>query len=271
LVLTSFVVLTTQCDRVPRCPWCYYCVEPERLVPDALDTERMRLLIRDLSLAGVRTLYLTGGEPLLREDLDDIVAMATRHGMETVLLTNGRRLDVARLERLNRAGLSGLIVSIPDARSDDLALMGLLREAPPTSLIHVVTQDRASLVPEVVELARNAGLRLLLQPAWDPTRPHDVAELSAVRSWARWNGLEAYLDRWRGTNGPRSCAMGRDAIVVDADGVVYPCFHRRDLPCGNVLSEPLGGILERVACVTPRFADASCFGRHCVSLHVNTP
>ena len=62
-------------------------------------------LISDLAAWGVPRLLFSGGEPLMREDLLELVAYARERGIQPSLLTNGTLLSRERAAELKRAGL----------------------------------------------------------------------------------------------------------------------------------------------------------------------
>ncbi len=74
-----------------------------------------------LARLGTTMIDLSGGEPLLHPDLDAIIGRIRRHGILAGLLTNGYLLTVERIERLNRAGLDRLQISIDNVTPDHVS------------------------------------------------------------------------------------------------------------------------------------------------------
>jgi MoaA/NifB/PqqE/SkfB family radical SAM enzyme len=81
--------------------------------------DQLYTLIQDLAAFGVRSLCLSGGEPLLHPDLCQIVQTAVNLGMVVTVVTNGTLLDLATAQRLHTAGLSTLVLSF-DSLDDEL-------------------------------------------------------------------------------------------------------------------------------------------------------
>ncbi len=109
--------LTARCNL--RCAHCYLDAGGREGGHGELDTERCLGVIDELaSLNPAMLLILTGGEPLLRSDLDEIAAQATSRGMMVVVGTNGHLLDEARARRLMNAGVSGVGISLDSASPD---------------------------------------------------------------------------------------------------------------------------------------------------------
>ena len=61
---------------------------------------------------GLQELHLTGGEPTLREDLEDVVAYAVKKALNVRLITNGTILTNERLQRLHSLGLNSIMISL---------------------------------------------------------------------------------------------------------------------------------------------------------------
>ncbi|MBC8132530.1 MAG: pyrroloquinoline quinone biosynthesis peptide chaperone PqqD, partial [Deltaproteobacteria bacterium] len=101
-----------------RCPLrCAYCSNPVQLNamgPD-LETDIWSRVFQEAARLGVMQVTLTGGEPLLRPDLEQLVAAAHASGLYTTLITSGIPLDRDRLTRLRDAGLDGVQLSFQDS------------------------------------------------------------------------------------------------------------------------------------------------------------
>ena len=103
---------------------CAYCNEyDDHSRPVPLETMVRRV---DL-LAGLGTCIVTisGGEPLLHPELDEIVRRIRARGMIARLITNGYLLTAERIQRLNRAGLDHLQISIDNVTPDDVSKKSL--------------------------------------------------------------------------------------------------------------------------------------------------
>lgn len=107
-----------------RCPHCYAAASM-RPAPDDLSPEEARRLVDDLAAAGVRIVIFSGGEPLLRPDLVDLIARARDRGIAPQLSTNGVLLDEATVDRLAAAGTRYVGVSLDGLRRFNDAYRGL--------------------------------------------------------------------------------------------------------------------------------------------------
>ena len=103
---------------------CKYCNEYDTF---SKPVPIMTMLRRVDRLADLDTTVITisGGEPLLHPDLDAIITQIRQRGMIAGLITNGFLLNAERIERLNRAGLDHLQISIDNVEPDDVSKKSL--------------------------------------------------------------------------------------------------------------------------------------------------
>jgi pyrroloquinoline quinone biosynthesis protein E len=104
-----------------RCPLhCVYCSNPLELQNRAneLDTATWTRVFQEAAQAGVLQADLTGGEPLARTDIIELVRAARTAGLYVSLITSGLPLDEARLAKLIDAGLDHLQLSFQGAREE---------------------------------------------------------------------------------------------------------------------------------------------------------
>jgi len=103
---------------------CTYCNEfDDHSKPVPIETMYQRL--DRLAGLGTSVITISGGEPLLHPDLDLIIARIRRRGMIAGLITNGYLLTAERIQRLNRAGLEHLQISIDNVMPDDVSKKSL--------------------------------------------------------------------------------------------------------------------------------------------------
>src|SRR5262245_63184182 len=116
---------TLVAELTHRCPLrCPYCSNPRELVRDELATADWLRVFGEAAALGVAQLHLSGGEPLLRDDLVALVRGARAAALYTNLITSGIPLEKSRLAELREAGLDCVQVSIQDdaaATSDRIA------------------------------------------------------------------------------------------------------------------------------------------------------
>ena len=107
-----------------HCPHCYAAAIAEPAPTDLSHEEGIDLLDQ-LAAAGVRVVIFSGGEPLLRADVFDLIAHATRRGLSPQLSTNGVLIDEGVARRLADAGVAYVGVSIDGIESFNDAYRGL--------------------------------------------------------------------------------------------------------------------------------------------------
>lgn len=104
--------LTYRCPL--HCPFCYNPVDHAHGRSE-LNTEQWLDVLRQARALGAVQLGFSGGEPLLRDDLEQLVGAARELGFYTNLLTSGVKLDEARLARLQALGLDHIQLSFQDS------------------------------------------------------------------------------------------------------------------------------------------------------------
>ena len=241
-----------------RCPLrCPYCSNPTNLADHdgELGTEDWKRVLGEAEALGVVQVHFTGGEPLARKDLEELVARARALDLYSNLVTSGVPLTKERLATLANAGLDHVQVSIQSARPERAdAIAGYAAHPQKIQVMRWVTEldlpltmnvvlHRANLdeIDELVALAENVGAsRLELANtqyvAWAlsnrdallPTREQlDVAAEAAARHKARLQGRIDVLfvkPDYFGTT-PKACMDGwaRRFIHMVPDGRVLPC------------------------------------------------
>src|SRR6185369_4707230 len=134
-----------------RCPLaCGYCSNPLDLGEhnDELDTATWSRVLREAAELGVMQANLTGGEPLVRDDLEALVAAARAADLYTNLITSGVPLSAARLGRLRDAGLDSVQLSVQDTDRD--------------GAVWIAGRDCLDAKVELARAARALGLPLTL-------------------------------------------------------------------------------------------------------------
>src|SRR5260370_643573 len=104
-----------------RCPLhCVYCSNPLELQSrtSELTTEIWSRVFKEAAEAGVLQADFTGGEPLARPDIVDLVRAARSAGLYVNLITSGLPLDQAKLAALVQAGLDHVQLSFQGARAE---------------------------------------------------------------------------------------------------------------------------------------------------------
>ena len=103
---------------------CEYCNEYDDF-SKPVPTEAMFQRVDKLAALGTSVITISGGEPLLHPELDQIISRIRKRGMIAGMITNGYLLVVERIQRLNRAGLEWLQISIDNVTPDEVSKKSL--------------------------------------------------------------------------------------------------------------------------------------------------
>ena len=200
-----------------RCNFrCVYCMEPgDRFLPkmELLNLGEYLRLVDVLLELGIRTLRLTGGEPTLYPQLDELIEGIGQRDLDDVAMTtNGSQLDPERLAHWRAHGLRRLTFSLDTLREDRMASITRSR----TTVAHVL---------EAIEQARNAGfprpkVNAVIIRGVNDDEVADFAEL------ARRRDLDVRFIEFMPLDSSR--AWNRDH-VVDADEMLASIQQRFDL------------------------------------------
>jgi len=262
-----------------RCPLkCPYCSNPLELARfrHELDTPTWQRVLDEAAALGVVQVHFSGGEPLVRRDLAELVRHARRLDLYSNLSTGATLADEPALERLKQAGLDALQISLLDSTPDgNDALAGAAsfekklraiefaaRLEFPVTLNVVLHRRNLDSVDEIIDLAYRLNVaRLELAhtqfTGWAfrnrahlmPTRDQVARAAEAVaRARRRPAGPEIvhvlpdYFQQF-----PKAClhGWGRVFLTVAPDGAVLPCQTARDIPgfkFPNVRDAPLEAI-----------------------------
>ncbi len=115
----AHIIPTRRCNLA-----CTYCNEYDDSSAPVATAEMIRR-IEKLATFGTSIITISGGEPLLHPELDEIIRQIRKQGMMAGLITNGYLLVKERIERLNRAGLEYLQISIDNAEPDEVSKKSL--------------------------------------------------------------------------------------------------------------------------------------------------
>ena len=151
--------------------WCKHCSISEE-DPEELTTEEGFAIIEEAAKLGPVKFAFTGGEPLLREDIYDLIEYASSFDMQVVMATNGTLITKEVAEKLKKAGLERAAISIDglgNAHDDfrgvngtfDDVLRGMkaCRDAGlATQLFTMVTRANYDELPKIIQLADDLSL-----------------------------------------------------------------------------------------------------------------
>jgi len=117
--LLAHMIPTRRCNLS-----CTYCNEYDSFSPPVPTQEMIRRVDR-LADLGTAIITMSGGEPLLHPELEEIIRRVRRRGAIAGMITNGYLLTAERIRRLNEAGLDHLQISIDNVQPDGVSKKSL--------------------------------------------------------------------------------------------------------------------------------------------------
>lgn len=266
--LSAHIKLTENCQA--KCISCNYW---QSRWQDGIDTARAIELINEIDAAGIGSLRLTGGEPLLRKDLFQVLAMANTSRFKRIILqTNG--LAIKKLHKeINASPITHIAVSIDGLRQTNDLIRGIhgyfdlgiegLKLLRGKELAISVTLNRMSgaELDELAEQAQAVGAKLefnilsqslffLKDANIDAMWPEDgdVDRMSAFLRGRRPGYEVDYIKRYynREQLDEPPCILGYLQVFVLSNGdVLTGCYPLQ--PVGNILRDKLVTILASEA------------------------
>jgi PqqA peptide cyclase len=263
-----------------RCPLhCPYCSNPVDLAAyrDEQTTEQWCRVLDEARELGVLQVHLSGGEPLARRDLADLVAHAHRLGMYTGLVTSGVPLTETRLATLVEAGLDHVQLSVQDASPGTADMIAGVRahdrklaaaamvtgHGLPLTLNVVLHRDNIGHVAALAGLAERTGAdRLELANTqyygwarrnWTallPTRSQveeaeRAVQLARARLGSRMEIVYVVADYYEERPKPCMYGWGVRQLIIAPNGDALPCPAAGQIPglgVTNVRDESLSAI-----------------------------
>src|SRR5580698_6428510 len=248
-----------------RCPLhCVYCSNPMQLAGTAseLSTAEWTSVFNQAGKLGMLHAHFTGGEPLARTDLVDLVAAARKAGLYTNLITSGLGLTEQRLQALVEAGLDHIQISFQDSREEAANwIAGAKAHAHKIELSRTIKKHKIAftvnlvvhrqnldhleemiafieqLKPERIEIAHTQyyGWALANRAALMPTRAQlDKAVAIIAAAEERLAGrirLDSVVPDYYAKY-PKACmgGWGRRLMLINPAGKVLPCHAAEVLP-----------------------------------------
>jgi MoaA/NifB/PqqE/SkfB family radical SAM enzyme len=236
---------------------CTYCNEYDDVSkPVPLDTMMARL--DRLAALGTTVVSISGGEPLMHPELDEIIARIRRHRMMAGMITNGYLLTADRVQRLNRAGLEHMQISIDNVMPDDVSKKSLkvldkkLQLLAANAEFHVNInsvvgggirnpEDALTVGKRAIELGFTSTVGIIhdgdgqLQPLND----NECAVYLETKKLGRgsYGKLNFFQDNIaHGRENSWRCRAGARYLYICEDGLVHYCSQQRGYP-GKPLAE----------------------------------
>jgi PqqA peptide cyclase len=260
-----FFPLALIAELTHRCPLhCVYCSNPMQLTTakTELSTEEWISVFQQAGTLGMLHAHFTGGEPLARADLTELIAAAHAAGLYTNLITSGIGLNEQRLQWLVEAGLDHIQVSFQDSQEEaanwiagakahahKIELARAIRSHKIAFTVNLVVHRQnldhleemiafiEELQPDRMEIAHTQyyGWALANRTALMPTRAQlDKAVAIITAAEKRLAGrirIDSVVPDYYAKY-PKACmgGWGRRLMLVNPSGKVLPCHAAEVLP-----------------------------------------
>lgn len=256
--LGSCIEVTRRCNL--KCVMCDIWKEQDK---EELTLGQLKNLFRQLKDLKCKNINLTGGEPLLRKDISEIVSYAKKLGMHITLFTNGVLLNKEIAWKLRQNNIDGVNLSIdgigrvhdkirgvPCTYLKVINALEILKKYNIRTTINPIVMDyNIDQLPSLVGLAKKYGASIdfsLLalygdtdEEEWikDGKCLYDIIPKMPMEYKGR---IKFIADRFNNFNKLNKCTMPYDRISIKSNGDVVPCFY---LPTfGNIRERPLAEI-----------------------------
>jgi MoaA/NifB/PqqE/SkfB family radical SAM enzyme len=230
---------------------CAYCNEyDDYSKPVPLDVMKRRL--DHLAGLGTTIITLSGGEPLLHPDADEIIAHIRKHRIMAGVITNGYLLTADRIRRLNQAGLEHMQISIDNVMPDEVSKKSLkvldkkLQLLAEYAEFHVNInsvvgggihnpKDALEVGRRAVQLGFTSTVGIIHDSSGQlrPLKPEEREvylrmKRMAKRSYAQLNFFQDNIANGRPNEW--NCRSGARYLYICEDGLVHYCSQQRGYP-----------------------------------------
>ena len=253
------------CELTYRCPLqCPYCSNPVNFehYTNELDTQEWQRILDEAAALGVVQVHFSGGEPLLRKDIVQIIKKARDLNLYSNLSTGGTLLTEKLVHELRSAGLDSLQISIQDADSlnSDYISGGLgsfnkKKKAAllaknagfPLTINVVLHKQNLDNIKAIIGLAEDIGAErlelantqfngwalknrnLLLPTRTQVEHAVSVVESARLRLKGKLEILYVVPDYFEQYPKPCLYGWGRVFMTITSDGIVLPCQAAREI------------------------------------------
>jgi MoaA/NifB/PqqE/SkfB family radical SAM enzyme len=230
---------------------CTYCNEFDD-TSKPVPLEEMKNRLEMLAGMGTSIITISGGEPLMHPELDEIIRHIRKCGMIAGLITNGFFLNKDRIQRLNDAGLEHLQISIDNAIPDEVSkkslktLDGRLEMLSEWAVFQVNinsvlgsgvknSEDALKIANRALELGFTSTVGIIHDHSGQlkPLAPRDQEIFEEImnlgkRSFSRFNEFQHNVAN--GREHDWKCRAGSRYLYICEDGLVHWCSQQRGYP-----------------------------------------
>lgn len=272
-----------------RCQICDFWKRPYD-PSDELTVDQVRRIGEKLNRLGTMVISLGGGEPLIREDLYQVIAALNKTNHFPILITNGWFVNETVAKDILRAGLQEISVSVDyaDPAKHDAqrgcagswkrainALELLNRYRPDrrnrVHMISVLMDDNLDDIEPLILLSRDLGVTYFVNlyssgRGTKPSRAPDGKVTEKLRElkakYPEFVSLTSYVERFDraiAEGGIGNCQAGYLAFNIGSRGEVSRCIDTIDEPVGNILTDDILDLRDRLRKAQGKGGCAQCW------------
>lgn len=230
---------------------CGYCNEYDD-VSKPVPLDEMKRRLDYLADMGTSIITISGGEPLMHPELEEVIRHIRKRGMIAGMITNGFLASVDRIQKLNDAGLEHLQISIDNVTPDEVSMKSLKTLDSRLEWLsqHAVFQvninsvvgsgvknpeDALTIAHRAVELGFTSTVGIIHDGNGQlkPLGPRELEIFEEImtlgkRSFSRFNDFQHNVARAKEHNW--RCRSGSRYLYVCEDGLVHWCSQQRGYP-----------------------------------------
>ncbi|MDR3053155.1 MAG: putative heme d1 biosynthesis radical SAM protein NirJ2 [Coriobacteriales bacterium] len=277
---------TNRCNL--KCQHCYQDAEgTDASIENELSTAEAKQLIEQIAQTGFKIMIFSGGEPLLRPDIFELVAHASAQGLRPVFGTNGMLLTPTVVQKLKDAGAAAMGISLDsldphkhnefrgDPQAFQLTLQGMenCRAAGLPFQIHTTIMDwNTNELLDITDFAVEKGANAHYPFFLIPVGRGKFIEETAIKVLENEELLHSIMQKstevsisCKPTCAPqfvrvarqmgidtrftRGCLAGLSYCIISPEGIVRPCAYMME-PAGDLRTQSFGEIWEKSAVFT---------------------
>ena len=268
-----------------RCPYrCFFCEAdvPNIKPASELSTDEILRILEKLSKEEVPNVFFTGGEPLLRSDLPDLIRYSSNLGLDPCISTTAFNLDEYKLKQLIDAGLDSMQVSIHGPKGIHEAVVGgdgsyeivmnnlkmVVEAGVRVEIACVGLRENIEHIPTLIRELAPLGVPFFRVLRYVPGHRKEMLEhipprrlvekcIPEINRAAKEHGIDIALGFCPGTEGSTThlvkgihpvafaCPAGKTSFAIMPNGDVYPCIffkNRPEMLCGNILRDSVSEV-----------------------------
>ncbi len=230
-------------------------------VMQEMTTEQLKRVIDELQALGISAIDFTGGEPLLRDDLTELLRHTSGKGLLSHLNTNGYLLTPERVQDIVQSGVNSINVSLDSVSPEKmevltgipgalakiqeglislLAARAMRRSLLEITIVTVLSKENRDELEAIIDFARKIGVDgVSINPYHAFPRPlsgiRDDSFQETIGKLMRWKNQGGLLENskeyffllhkfFKGEPFPLRCSAADSYLIIDTYRRIFPCF-----------------------------------------------